>query len=262
MHNTFDFPVKAVLFDLDDTLFDHLYSTRQGLQAVCQAYPCFQQRSIEELFADYTRLLDEVHLRVLEGSLSIGEARRERFHRFFLLHGPETEDLLNAVEHAANLHRETYQASRQIVAGVVPLLEYLHSKVKIAIVTNNLQAEQVEKLHYLKLDHLVDELVTSEETGLIKPDPGIFRVALQRLGCRAEEAVMLGDAWKSDVLGATQAGIRAIWLNRTGITCPDPELALELRSFEPLEVAICSILGQPQSEAGTRTSRYDGTARS
>lgn len=236
-------PVKAVLFDLDDTLFDHLHSTRQGLHAVCQAYPCFQQRPIDELFADYTRLLDEVHLLMLEGSLTTDEARRERFRRFFLLHAPETRDLLNAVEHAAILHRETYQASRQLVTGALPLLEYLHGRVKVAIVTNNLTAEQVEKLHHLQLNHLIDALVTSQESGFIKPDPGIFYVALERVGCRATEAVMLGDAWRSDVLGATRAGIRAIWLNRTGIACPDPRLAIEIRSFEPADEVLKVIFG-------------------
>ena len=230
--------IKAVLFDLDDTLFDHLHSTRQGLLAVCEAYPGLQQRSLDVLFTDYTRLLDEVHLRVLEGTLTIDEARRERFRRFFQLHAPDTEDLLNVVEHAAMLHREHYQANRQVVAGTVPLLEHLHKQVKIAVVTNNIVAEQVEKLHYLRLKHLIDELVTAEETGFIKPDPRIFHVALERLGCRAEETVMVGDSWKSDVLGAQQAGIRAIWLNRNGIACPDPKLAWELQALEPLaEVA-------------------------
>lgn len=234
--------IKAVFFDLDDTLFDHLHSTRQGLHAVCQAYSCFQQRSIDELFADYTRLLDEVHLRVLEGSLTLDEARRERFRRFFLLHAPEIEDLLIATEHAAILHRETYQASRQVVVGAVPLLKHLRGKVKVAIVTNNLVAEQVEKLRHLQMDHLIDELVTSEETGYIKPDPEIFRIALDRIACRAEEAVMIGDSWKSDVLGARSAGIRAIWLNRTGIACPNPELALEIHALEPLDEVVKLIL--------------------
>src|SRR5579859_5228502 len=167
MTSTFS-PIKAVLFDLDDTLFDHLHSTRQGLVAICEAYPNLQQCSLDVLFADYTRLLDEVHLRVLEGSLTIDEARRERFRRFFQLHAPTTRDLLNVVEHAAILHRERYQACRQVVAGTVPLLEYLHKHVKIAVVTNNIVAEQVDKLQHLKLEHLIDELVTSEETGFIK----------------------------------------------------------------------------------------------
>src|SRR6185437_8536667 len=197
-----------------------------------------QTCSIDALFADYIRLLDEVHLHVLTGRLTIDEARRERFRRFFQLHAPATEDLLNVIEHAAVLHRERYQASRQVVTGVVPLLEYLHAQVKIAIVTNNLVAEQLDKLHYLQLEHLIDTLITSEETGFIKPDPRIFQAALEQLGCDATEVVMVGDAWKSDVLGARQAGIRAIWLNRTGMVCPDPTQARELAALEPLaEVA-------------------------
>ncbi len=241
-------PIKAVFFDLDDTLFDHLYSTRAGLLAVCQAYPDLQQRPIDTLFADYTRLLDEVHIRVLTGELTIDEARRERFRRFFLLHAPQTADLLTVVEHAALLHREQYQASRQAVAGAAALLEHLRQlPVKIVVVTNNIVAEQVDKLAHLKLEHLIDELVTSEEVGFIKPDPRIFQVALERCGCRAEEVVMVGESWKSDVLGARQAGIRAIWLNRSGLPCPDPTLALELQALEPLARVAEAILGHALS---------------
>lgn len=247
MQQAFSSPPKAVFFDLDDTLFDHLYSTRQGLQTICQAYPCFQQQPIEVLLADYARLLDEAHLLVLEGGLAPEEKRLERMKRFFLLHGAATEDLPAAIEHAANLHRATYQASWQTVAGARPLLEYLYGKVKIAVVTNNTVEKQVEKLHRLQLAHLVDELVVSEETGFIKPDPRIFQVALQRIGCTAQDGVMIGDAWKADVLGATRVGMRAIWLNRTGIACPDPDLAVEIASFEPLEEALGAILGSTVS---------------
>lgn len=243
MQNTLSSPPKAVFFDLDDTLFDHLHSTRQGLQAICRAYPCFQQHPLDALFTDYTRLLEEVHLLVLEGRLTKGEARIERFRRFFLLYGVETEDLPTTIEYATRLHRATYQANRQTVAGALPLLEYLHGKVKIAVVTNNITAGQIEKLHHLQLTHLIDELVVSDEVGFIKPDPRIFEVALQRVGCAARDVVMIGDAWKTDVLGATRAGIRAIWLNRTGIACPDPDLAVEIASFEPLEEVLGAIPG-------------------
>jgi putative hydrolase of the HAD superfamily len=239
-------PLKAVFFDLDDTLFDHLYSTRQGLLAVCEAYPRLQEGPIDVLLADYIRQLDEVHLLILEGKLTLDEGRRERFQRFFQLHAPGTEDLASTIEHAATLHRERYQASRQVVAGTIPLLEHLHGQVRIAVVTNNIVAEQIDKLQYLKLEHLIDELVTSEETGFIKPDPRIFHTALERCNCRAEEAVMVGDAWKSDVLGAQLAGIRAVWLNRAGIPSPDPKLATELPALEPLaEVMHVILSGSP-----------------
>lgn len=245
MHNHQSPPsIRAVFFDLDDTLFDHLYSTRQGLQAICQAYPDLLQYPIDMLFADYTRLLDEVHLRVLDGSLTQDEARYERFRRFFLLYGSTIEDMPTAITQAARLHRQTYQAHRQVVVGAVPLLEYLHGKITIAVVTNNVLAEQTEKLRHLGLTHLIDELIVSEEVGHIKPDPRIFQAALQRVDCGAEEVVMIGDAWQADIVGATQCGIRAIWLNRTGRACPDPALANEIRSFEPLATTLEAIFGQ------------------
>jgi HAD superfamily hydrolase (TIGR01549 family) len=241
MHKIQAFPIKAVLFDLDDTLFDHLYSTRQGLLAICEVYSILQRHPIDELFATYMSLLDEVHLRVLKGELTTEEARIVRFRRFFELYAAEIEDILVVANHAATLHRTTYQNNRQVVSGVRPLLEYLHGKVKIGIVTNNLLEEQRDKLRHLRLESLIDELVTSEETGFIKPDPGIFRVALERLAVQASETVMIGDSWNSDILGARQAGIRAIWLNRYGIACPDQELAQELLSFEPLDEILQAI---------------------
>ncbi len=46
---------------------------------------------------------------------------------------------------------------------------------------------------------------------------------------------MVGDSWKADILGARQAGIRALWLNRYEHPCPDPSLAAEFQSYIPLE---------------------------
>jgi putative hydrolase of the HAD superfamily len=142
------------------------------------------------------------------------------------------------------MFREKYQASRQIVPGTIALLEALRPHVKIGIVTNNILVEQQEKLRYLGLEAHIDALVVSEEVGIVKPEAGIFRVALERLQCSAEETVMIGDAWQNDIIGARAAGIRAIWLNRYGVPCPDPSLASEISAFEPLE-AVFALLSLP-----------------
>ncbi len=57
--------VRAVLFDMDDTLFDHRHSSRSGLVAMQQRYPCFQQTPLDELERIHIALLEEVHLQVL-----------------------------------------------------------------------------------------------------------------------------------------------------------------------------------------------------
>ena len=103
----------------------------------------------------------------------------------------------------------------------------------VGIVTNNLLAEQQLKLHRCDLTDLAGPLITSEEVGAQKPDPRIFAVALERLGVSADAAVMVGDAWATDIEGARRAGIRPVWLNRFGAVSPDSSVA-ELRSLEPL----------------------------
>jgi HAD superfamily hydrolase (TIGR01509 family) len=110
--------------------------------------------------------------------------------------------------------RVRYQALRRAVPGAGPFLRYAHRRAKISIVTNNLLEEQREKLRFLGLSELVDDLVTSEEIGVAKPDPAIFRAALERSGADPRATVVFGDSYGSDVLGAQRAGLPVVWFNR------------------------------------------------
>jgi putative hydrolase of the HAD superfamily len=66
----------------------------------------------------------------------------------------------------------------------------------------------------LGLSELVDFLVVSAEAGVRKPDPGIFRLALEKAGVRPEEALHVGDLAEEDVLGAQRAGVRPALIER------------------------------------------------
>jgi putative hydrolase of the HAD superfamily len=66
----------------------------------------------------------------------------------------------------------------------------------------------------LGLTPLVDFIVISAEVGVRKPDPGIFRMALDRAGVRADEAIHVGDLLEEDVEGARRAGVRAVLIDR------------------------------------------------
>lgn len=235
----------AVLFDLDDTLFDHDHCSRAALWSVRAEHPALSGAPWEELRESYSRLLEEIHVRLLSGELTLQEARRERFRRLFSELGEEVSE--DAVRRAVESYAAAYRGAWAPVAGAEELLVAVGERAKVAVVTNNLLAEQRDKLAALGLAGHVDELVASEEIGVAKPEPGIFRVALARLGCSADEAVMVGDSWESDVAGARAAGIRAVWLNRRGRPCPDPELASELESLESLEAAFALLSGRKRA---------------
>jgi FMN phosphatase YigB (HAD superfamily) len=61
--------------------------------------------------------------------------------------------------------------------------------------------------------------------------------------CAPADAVMLGDSWAVDVLGVCAAGVAAVWLNRHGRACPDPALARELRTLQPVDHVAALLLG-------------------
>lgn len=233
----------VVFFDLDDTLFDHTFSASAGLGAVADAYPVFARRPIEDLVARHARHVEALHRRVLAGELSIEAARVARFEALCRECG--ARDL--AGEQVAETYRGAYARSRRVVPGTVALLATLRARVRVGIVTNNLVGEQLEKLRVLELGALVDVLVISEEAGVAKPDPEIFQIALARANCAAREAVMVGDSWATDVLGARAAGVRPVWFNRTARPCPEPGWCAELQSFLPAEAACRLIVGPPGS---------------
>ncbi len=75
----------------------------------------------------------------------------------------------------------------------------------------------------------------TQEVGAQKPDPRVFQFALRRAGQSPEESVYVGDSWEADYLGATGAGMSAVWLNRTGkaapSSCPQIKTLRELPSI-------------------------------
>ncbi len=233
--------VRAVLFDLDDTLFDHHRSAAAALARVHARFA--GSVAFEHFEAHHIRYLEEMHVEVLAGRIDLDEARRERFRRVFAALGLQISE--PAVAAAASSYRSGYLEERRATAGARELLQALAPRVRIGIVSNNLLDEQRDKLEFCALDGYVDALVVSGDVGISKPQPGIFRIALERLGAAAGDAVMVGDSWAADVVGAQRAGIRAIWFNPLRRPKPahsEGDEVLELDSLTPAERVVALLL--------------------
>lgn len=233
--------IRAVLFDLDDTLFDHRGCARDALTTVQQSHSCFQSMAFDALERAHAEFLEELHAEVMLGRVPIDVARIERFRR--LLESAGVRDHGETAGELATLYRETYTTRRRAVAGAAALMSAVKPHAKIGIVSNNVLDEQQEKLRVCGLDQFVDELVVSGEVGVSKPDPLIFHAAMNRLRVTADEAVMIGDSWLADVEGARGVGIRAIWFNPSGSAPPDARAHVEqLQSLEPADEVLKVIL--------------------
>jgi len=240
----------TVLFDLDDTLFDHTATSRAALWATTCELPFFAAVEFEPFYQYYSALLEELHLRVLAGTCSYAEARRLRFEGLLARYQPTASPA--AAEQLADAYYVQYPRQRQPVPGALALLQALRPHYRIGIITNNRTVEQADKLHFLGMTDLVDALITSEDVGVPKPDSRIFQTALQQLAAQPEETVLVGDNWAADVLGARAVGIRPLWLNRFGTPRPLAEVA-EITSLEPLAEVLGKIAGAPAAPSELAT---------
>jgi putative hydrolase of the HAD superfamily len=225
--------IKAIIFDLDDTLFDHRGSSRLALSKLKNSHSCFDAVTLDEIEKKHLEMLEEIHInKVLTGLMTVPEARIERIRSLFRLANFDADDF--QVEKSAAYYKSCYESSWQSVPGAKELLQTLKKKYKIGVISNNLLEEQNRKILKCGFDGLIDELTVSDEYKINKPDIRLFQILLDKLGINADEAVLIGDAWNADIIGAVNAGIKSVWFNRFNLPCPDSTICKEINSFLPI----------------------------
>ncbi len=210
--------LKAVFFDLDDTLYSNF---KEGDTYGYECMGEYAQKNFDIPKEDFVK-----KLRACRQMLGRRQPGMPPPHNRLLLAQVALESLgITPVRHAKAMHRVYWDAlftKMAIRPGVRELLSELKSSgIKTALCTDMLSDIQLEKLEYLSLDESIDYLVSSEEAGVDKPAAPIFWLALHKCKCLAEEAVMVGDNFKHDVQGAMDVGIDAVWLNWSGKPVPE-----------------------------------------
>ena len=102
----------------------------------------------------------------------------------------------------------------------LPMLQQVSRSYALAVLTNGPHDVQRAKLRASGLGRFFPTTIASGEIGFGKPDPRFFLTALERLDIRVDEAIAIGDSLERDVVGARNAGLRCIWLNREQRTLP------------------------------------------
>ena len=198
---------KAVLFDLDDTLWP---IAPVIAQAELSLYGWLQQHAPKVAAAHSIDTLRAARLALLEAEpglrLDLGALRRAGLHAAFDQAGEDRTKVELAMQH--------FFAARNTVApydDVLPGLARLGRRVLVGSISNgNADLRAIGLAHHFKVS------VAAHELGRAKPDPAIFLAACALLDVAPHDAVYVGDDVLLDVRGAQQAGLRAVWLNRTG----------------------------------------------
>jgi len=202
---------KAVLFDLDNTLYDYDKPHKIALKEVHSTLKKHIPISYDKFNKLFSLTKAEIH-RELSGTAS-AHNRCLYFHRLI-------EKTHNTVEPSLILklydaYWKTLLKNMELRQGVLNVLKFLQKKdIKIAIVSDLTTHIQLRKLEKLKISKYIDVLVTSEEAGSEKPHPIMFLLALNKLNMKPEEVVMVGDNTVNDVEGANSVGIDTVFLKK------------------------------------------------
>lgn len=118
-----------------------------------------------------------------------------------------------------------HKADERLFPNTIECLEKLHQFYGIGIIANQSLGSK-ERLETFGILKYIDVVVASAEEGVAKPDKCIFEIALERAGCKPEEAVMVGDRLDNDIVPANEIGMFTIWIKQGNWkdACPRNEL--------------------------------------
>lgn len=197
--------IKAVIFDLDGTLYDYEEAHKPALDHLMLAGSELLEMSITDFSDAY-----EWGKKQVKNLISATAASHNR-----LLY------IENALEHLGfkpamyalelyDAYWDTFLNHMRLREGVVELLDYLlNNHTKISLCSDLTAHIQYRKLKRLGIEKYFDYIVTSEEAGVEKPNERIFHLALDKLGVSPKEAVFIGDTIDRDIQGAEKVCMRA-----------------------------------------------------
>ncbi|MET1123703.1 MAG: HAD family hydrolase [Archaeoglobaceae archaeon] len=182
--------MRTVIFDLDNTLVEFVNAKRRACEEVAKLVGS----DGEELFSYFLRG------KGFESCENIADYLKDR--------GVYSEELY---EVAAELYEETKLRELKVYDGVFELLEELKKRgLKLCVVTDADRENAERRLRKAGIIGYFDLIVTFDDTGRKKPDPAPLELALRKLGCRPEDAILVGDSGGRDVEAGKKLGITTV----------------------------------------------------
>lgn len=194
--------VRAILFDLDNTLMDRDRTFRGfAMQLVREKLQVTDAKEQEHIVVDMIKR-DADGYRPKDGFF------QELIECLPWTRRPDLGEL-------KGYYDKNYMSHAKVMKYSIETLEACKALgYKLGIITNGFSHLQYGKIDLLQLRSYFDAFIVSGDHGIKKPDERIYRIALDRLGVSAEEALIVGDHPVNDIWGAAQVGIRGIWLLR------------------------------------------------
>ena len=204
---------RHLFFDLDHTLWDFEENSRETLEDLYGEFR-LSERGVPDFHSfhqTYVRHNELMWDRFRKGYVTREELRWKRISRTLLEFRIGDDALVRGL---SDRYLEILPTKKHLFSDTRDLLDYLRTKdYPMHLITNGFERTQQLKLHHSGIDTYFTHMVTSEAAGSLKPRPEIFRYALEKAGCTAADALMVGDALEVDILGARNVGMDQAYFN-------------------------------------------------
>jgi putative hydrolase of the HAD superfamily len=211
-----------LFFDLDNTIWDFDSNSFVALHEALRKTGLLEKIGA---YGDYYKIFESVNDQLWalyrEGKLSKRELRIQRFLESFEKNGTPFPEMGEKINDAYIAEMPGFTT---LIDGARELLDYLHGKYEMAVITNGSKEVQYKKIDQSGLAKYFKKIFTSDEIGVPKPKKAIFEHAIKSMNARKRNSLMIGDSWEADIVGAMQCGIDQIYYSpRDDANGADPE---------------------------------------
>ncbi len=232
--------LKAIVFDFDQTLVDSAAGFREAeKEAETRIYQDIALESWTQFLADYRESRKDFHERSNFSREALWKAVYSHYNQ-----APDQGFLYNA----ERSYWETVKSETTPFPETIRVLEQLVAQFCLGLITNT-QAQAALEKHRIslfpELERFFEVIIVAGEAGVpAKPNREPFLLCLQDLDVAPDEAVYVGDDWRTDILGAEAVGIQPIWLQHHSVTrtWPVAETADKVRISVPIITSLEQLL--------------------
>jgi putative hydrolase of the HAD superfamily len=195
--------IKAILFDLDQTLIDFMKMKAESCKA-----------ALEAMVKNGLKIDKKVGIKkLMETYLRFGIESDIAFTRFLEEQiGKADEKILQA---GIDAYLKTKPNFIKPYPYVLETLEHLKSLgLKLGIITDAPRKKATQRLNGMNIIHFFDLIITFDDTGEQKPSEKPFRFALDKLNLYPEEVLFVGDSFTRDIMGAKKLGMNTLRIKK------------------------------------------------
>lgn len=211
--------IKFIFFDLDNTLLDHTHAEKIALH---QTFENDLKEIVHADFDSFKTVYHEINTRLWslysQSKISKDEVRLGRFRDSLKYFGIIDFDIKKLWENYALRYRGNWKP----IEYSSEILHYLNDKnYRLGIISNGFTELQNDKIKKMGWTHYFKSIILSEEIGVQKPNPLIFKSALKSSQMDVSEVIYIGDSYETDISGAKNSGWKSIYFNPNGLNSED-----------------------------------------